>query len=191
MKQKIAVISCSLNKTSWSRILANRVTEALCDLGSEVEFIDLQDFQLPLCDGGPAYENANVIKLTERIAAMKSVLLAVPVYNYYANAAAKNLIELTGNAWEDKIVGFLATAGGQSSYMSVMSLANQLMFDFRCLVVPRFVYATGSDFGPATDGREKLISPKIENRVQELAEAILNLANGLQFTKEQERRNEK
>lgn len=185
MNQKIAIISCSLNKASRSRILARQAAEILSNLGAEAEFIDLQDYQLPLCDGGPAYGNANVKEITERIAEMDAVLLAVPVYNYYANAAAKNLIELTGKAWDDKIVGFLAAAGGHSSYMSVMSLANQLMLDFRCLVVPRFVYATGSDFGPATDGTEKITSEKIENRVEELADAILNLAKGLQLTKEQ------
>ena len=32
-----------------------------------------------------------------------------------SNAAAKNLIELTGKAWEDKIVGFACAAGANSS----------------------------------------------------------------------------
>ena len=30
--------------------------------------------------------------------------------------------------------------------MSILGLANGLMLDFRCLIVPRFVYATGDDF---------------------------------------------
>ena len=33
-----------------------------------------------------------------------------------------------------------------SSYMSVMAYANSLMLDFRCVIIPRFVYATGSAF---------------------------------------------
>lgn len=48
------------------------------------------------------------------------VLLAVPIYNYDGNAAAKDLIELTGGTWEDKIAGFACAAGGASSYMSIM-----------------------------------------------------------------------
>ncbi len=179
MKQKIAIISCSLNKTSRSRILARQAAESLLDLGAEVEFIDLQKYELPLCDGGPAYGNSHVIKLTKRIAEIDAVLMAVPVYNFYANAAAKNLIELTGKAWEDKVVGFLAAAGGQSSYMAIMSLANQLMLDFRCLVVPRFVYATGSDFGPGKGGMEEIQSTEINQRVDELAAAVLKLTEAL------------
>jgi FMN reductase len=30
--------------------------------------------------------------------------------------------------------------------MSIMALANSLMLDFRCVIVPRFVYAQPSDF---------------------------------------------
>ncbi len=56
------------------------------------------------------------------------------------------MIELAGSAWEDKIVGFLCAAGGMSSYMSVMAYANSLMLDFRCVIIPRFVYATGDIF---------------------------------------------
>ena len=42
--------------------------------------------------------------------AADAILLAVPIYNYDVNAAAKNLVEHTGSAWENKIVGFLAAA---------------------------------------------------------------------------------
>jgi FMN reductase len=38
----------------------------------------------------------------------------------------------------NKVVGFLCAAGGKSSYMSVMRLANSLMLDFRCLIIPHF-----------------------------------------------------
>ena len=58
----------------------------------------------------------------------------------------KNMIELTGSAWEDKIVGFLCAAGGHTSYMSVMSYANSLMLDFRCVIIPRFAFATSDAF---------------------------------------------
>ena len=80
--------------------------------------------------------------------------MAAPVYNYDVSASAKNMIELTGSAWEDKIVGFLCAAGGMSSYMSVMAYANSLMLDFRCVVIPRFVFATGDAFDD--EGRDRL-----------------------------------
>jgi hypothetical protein len=71
------------------------------------------------------------------------------------------------------VVGFLCAAGGSASYMSIMSFANSLMLDFRCLIIPRIVYATSSDF---TDGR--LSSPIVQERVRELAIASTRISNG-------------
>lgn len=145
------VISCSLNPESNSRLLCHAAFDKLKQHGS-AELIDLRDHQLPVCDGGEAYGHPDVTPLSQRIAKAKCVLLGTPIYNYDVNAAAKNLVELTGNSWTDKIVGFLCAAGGRSSYMSVMSFANSLMLDFRCLIIPRYVYADQGMFGDNTIG---------------------------------------
>lgn len=136
-------MSSSLRAGSLSRQLGVALAHAL---GTAAEHVDLREFPLPLCDGEEAYGDPNVAKLSAKISAARVVLVSTPVYNYAANAAVKNLVELTGSAWEDKIVGFACAAGGQASYMSIMGLANSLMLDFRCIMIPRFVYATGADF---------------------------------------------
>src|SRR5260370_8259766 len=100
-------------------------------------------------------------KLSADIEAAHGILIAAPVYNYDVAAAAKNMLELTGSAWEDKVVGFLCAAGGMGSYMSVMSFANSLMLDFRCLIIPRFVYATGDSFDVA-----ELTDTKVAKRIE-------------------------
>jgi hypothetical protein len=46
----------------------------------------------------------------------------------------------------DKIIGFLCAADGQSSYMSVMAYGNNLMPDFCCTIVSRLVYLTAEVF---------------------------------------------
>jgi NAD(P)H-dependent FMN reductase len=126
-------------------------------VSADAALIDLRETPLPMCDGGAAYQHESVAPLAAAISQADPILLAVPVYNYDANAAAKNLIELTGRAWTGKVVGFLCAAGGQGSYMSVMSIANSLMLDFRCLIVPRFVYATGDDFNEDGSLNESII----------------------------------
>ena len=85
-------------------------------------------------------------KLSTEVETADGILIAAPVYNYDVAAATKNMIELTGSAWQDKIVGFLCAAGGMGSYMSVMAYANSLMLDFRCVIIPRFVFATSEAF---------------------------------------------
>jgi len=85
---------------------------------------------------------------------------------------AKNLLELTGGSWENKTVGFLCAAGGSSSYMSIMGLANSLMLDFRCLIIPRFVYAKGDDFTA-----KQQPTAKLAERLTTLAEASIRIRN--------------
>jgi NAD(P)H-dependent FMN reductase len=171
---RIALVSGSLNPESLSRQMAQHAGKTLQSLGAEVDFIDLQKIQLPMCDGDSAYSHPEVERTRARIEAAKGILIAAPVYNFYLNAAVKNLIELTGSAWEDKVIGFLNAAGGYSSYMSVMSIANSLMLDFRCVVVPRFVYAVGSAFrdGVVSDG-------KVAQRIDELASELVRFASRL------------
>jgi NAD(P)H-dependent FMN reductase len=165
------VISCSLNPDSRSAELAKHAHQTLSRTRDDAGYIDLRDTELPMCDGGPSYQHPAVAPLASAITEAGPILLAVPVYNYDANAAAKNLIELTGKAWSGKVVGFLCAAGGQGSYMSVMSLANSLMLDFRCLIVPRFVYATGDHFND--DGS---LNESIVRRTDELCETAAALA---------------
>jgi len=166
------VISCSLNPDSKSRILCGEAYESLKKLG-DAEYVDLRDLNLPMCDGSAAYGHPAVAPIAQKIKDAKCVLLGIPVYNYYANAAAKNLVELTGRAWTDKVVGFLCAAGGRSSYMSIMSLANSLMLDFRCLVIPRFVYASGESFSEGKHDEE------VARRIEELAQAANRLTNAV------------
>lgn len=163
----ILVLSCSLNPESNSRLLARAAFDICEQRGITAEFADLRNFPLPLCDGSSAYGDPNVARLSELIQKAKGIILATPIYNYDANAAAKNAIELTGGAWEDKIVAFLCAAGGQGSYMSIMGLANNLMLDFRCLIVPRFVYATDTAFDGAgvTDAK---VAERVNRLVIEL-----------------------
>jgi len=165
------IISCSLNKKSKSKIMAKYASELYCD---DVKFIDLQDYDLPFCDGDTCYENDSVKELKQLVEESKSAIIASPIYMYDLNAAAKNFIELTGRAWTNKVVGFICAAGGKGSYMSVSSFMNSLMLDFRCVIIPRFVYADGSDFND-----DNSIKDSIKDRIKELVDQSVSLSSSI------------
>ena len=175
----LLILSSSLNSESCSRLLAREAERVLRADGDAPVFLDLRDLPLPLCDGEKTYGDPNVLKARELIAAADGVIVATPIYNYDVNAAVKNLVELTGEAWEDQTVAFLCAAGGAGSYMSAMALANSLMLDFRCVIVPRFVYATGAAF--AADGT--IADAKIVARVADCARTAVKLAAALKATR--------
>ena len=169
------VFSCSLNQKSHSFILAWRAAELLRAKGAEVDFIDIRELNLPACDGDACYDDPNVEQLRAKIENAHGILIASPIYNFGACASAKNLIELTGVAWTKKVVGFLCAAGGRSSYMSIMGLANSLMLDFRSVIVPRFVYAGDDTFEGGT-----IADPAVEERLDELAETLILFGEALE-----------
>ena len=175
---KHLVISTSGNSESNSRIMGRVAFDQLKRRGADVEWIDISGLDLPLCDADKCYLNPAAQNLKKTIDGADGIIVAAPVYNFDVSAAAKNMIELTGSAWEDKIAGFLCAAGGMSSYMSVMAYANSLMLDFRTIIIPRFVYATGNSF----DG-DKLVDEKIETRIRQVADEMIRFTSALRGSK--------
>ena len=172
----VLVVSCSLNPSSRSHLLALAADAALDAIGARHDLIDLRDWDLPICDGTTCYDHPSIDPITEKVAGAAAVLIAAPVYNYDLNAAVKNLVELTGNAWAEKPVGFLCAAGGQRSYMAPIGLANSLMFDFRSYIIPRYVYAATDDF---TAQREP--TPELTGRIEQLVHTVVDLAAALRW----------
>ncbi|MFL6590532.1 MAG: NADPH-dependent FMN reductase [Chthoniobacterales bacterium] len=172
------VISTSGNPDSNSRRLGRTAFHRLEKAKVECEWLDISELDLPLCDADACYAQPSARQASKTIKAADGILVATPVYNYDVSAAAKNLVELTGSAWEDKVVGFLCAAGGMSSYMSVMAFASSLMLDFRSVIIPRFVYATGRAF----EGDE-LKDKEVAERVNELADELVRFTNALRTGK--------
>ena len=57
--------------------------------------------------------------------------------------------------------------------MSPMSFANSLMLDFRCIIIPRFVYADKTCFNNGD------INDVIKDRIKELVDASILLSKAL------------
>lgn len=165
----VLIVRCSLNSKSRSDAMALKMETELKNRDIEVNVVNLKEVDLPFCDGGPCYENSEVHAQATLAENSSVIIMAMPIYMFDVNAAAKNWIELVGRSLTDKTMGFLCAAGGQGSYMSVMSFANSLMLDFRCLIIPRFVYATYPDFEEVEPGKLKLTSGKAIERITELA----------------------
>ena len=164
------VISTSLREGSRSKIMA----KALSDTINDVEFFDLIENPLPMCDGDKCYDLPEVIDFRKKVKNAKGIIMAIPIYNFNVSSGAKNIIELGGRMLYDKVFGFICAAGGKSSYMSVMSFANSLMIDYRCFIIPKFVYALKSDFNES-----KIASSDIKERINELGKDLVRISEAL------------
>ncbi len=172
---RFVVVSGSLSPQSTSAALARAAEARILGLGHECDFVDLREHDLPLCGSPGCADHPAVASLAARFRDADGALLAAPIYNYDVNAALKNLVELVGRSLSEKVVGFLLSAGGQAAYMAPLGLANSLMLDFRCIVLPRFVYALGKSHfneGGVSD-------PAIKGRVDELAGQLVRVSGAL------------
>ena len=160
----ILVISTSLSSDSRSRALAYFAYKYAKSNDYKVEFVDLRDYPLPMCDGDMSFSDENVATLADKILSASSVLLAGAVYTYSIGASTKNLIDMTGAAWKSKPVGLIVTGSGRSSYMSATGLINSLMLNHRCPIIPRYVYGDSGGF------EEEKISEDLQHRLQELVD---------------------
>ena len=138
------------------------------------KYIDLRNFDMPLCDGDSCYDLPVTQELKNIIQESSSILLSGPIYNYDLNAVTKNLLELTGSAWNNKLVGFICAAGGKGSYMSPISFINSLILDYRCMIIPRYVYADSTCF----DSKGHF-SEEIGNRIEEVVDSSIKLDHAL------------
>lgn len=171
---KYLVVSTSGNPDSNSRRMGRVAFAHLQKQKVDCAWLDIRELDLPLCDADKCYNMPAAQKLGQAIEGADGILVAAPVYNYDVAAAAKNMIELTGSAWEEKIVGFLCAAGGDSSYMAVMAYANSLMLDFRTVIIPRFVYATGDAFSG-----DNVTDKKVVARIEQVADELVRFTQAL------------
>ena len=175
MSQRYLILSTSLRPKSLSYILAKEAAARLKSQGIDAELVDLRENPLPLCDGGACYEDPAVQEFKAKLIGADGYLIATPIYVFDGNAALKNAIELTGrDVWTNKVVGFLAAAGGRASYMSLSSLIISLMMDFRTFILPRFVYVTEEDFD-----EENTISQDVSDRLDEISAELVRVTSSL------------
>lgn len=165
---QIAVLSASLGSDSNSRSLCWHACEFAKERGIEAEFINLQDHRvLPYFEEG----SEGIEEISAKLDAAAAIIVSFPLYNYNMSASLKALIEHCGNCFEDKVVGIMTAAGGQSSYMSVMSIVQSLMCDYRSWIIPRYVYAARGDFE-----QEGKPGQEVRQRIEQLVEVAYRTA---------------
>jgi len=157
----VTIIATSLDEESKSQILAEFFEEHLQQEEISCERIDLREMILPVAGPTQSWKSPDAQQLKKAVERASHIVFAVPIYCYDVNAAAKNVIELIGRAFAQKVVSFICSAGGNNSYMSVMGFANHLMLDFRSVIVPRFLYVNTKNWEDTN-----ALSPEISKRMK-------------------------
>lgn len=166
----VTIIATSLNDSSNSQTLARLLAQLLESKTVSYELIDMRELAPPFAGTDASWEHPDGQALKAAVERASHVVIATPIYNYSINAVAKNMVELVGRSFEKKVVAFMAAAGGHNSYMALMSLANELMLDFRTVIVPRFLYTTYDSWE-----NNDTLKPEFQERLERLYEDITSI----------------
>jgi FMN reductase len=182
MTYRIAVVTAGLREPSSTRLLADRLSDAVtASLGArgeiaEVDLVELRPLARPLADnlvtGFPPPVLDDAIQTVTRADALVAV---TPVFTASYSGLFKTFFDvLDKEALAGKPTLIAATAG-TARHSLVLDHALRPLFGYlRAVVVPTGVFAATEDFGAAADGGvpDDRLDSRIERAAGELADLL-------------------
>ena len=165
---KIVVISGS-NVGSKTRtamdFTINKAHENYPD--ADITFLDLAEYEMVFSDGRNYWEYEGDTKyVTETIMAADAIIIGTPVFQASIPATLKNIFDLLPvNAFRDKVVSMLVTAGTSKHYLIAEQQLKPILAYMKAQIVQTFVFIEEKDFY-----RKEIINDDILFRIERLVE---------------------
>jgi FMN reductase len=114
----------------------------------EVTMLDLAEYDLVFSDGRNYFEYEGDTKyVTETIMAADGVVIGTPTFQGSIPATLKNIFDLLPvNAFRDKVVSTVVTAGTSKHYLMVEQQLKPILAYMKAHTVPTYVFAEDKDF---------------------------------------------
>ncbi|MEH0844494.1 FMN reductase [Micromonospora sp. CPCC 205711] len=179
MKRTIAVVAAGLRQPSSTRMLADRLAEAvrreLGRLGAEVdvELIELRDHAHDLVDNLLAgYPSERLERVHGIVRRADALVVVTPTFSASYNGMFKMFVDVLDDAaLVDKPV-LVAATGGTGRHSLVLEHALRPLFTYlRAVVVPTAVFAAPEDWG-AGDAAQGSLPHRIDRAAGELAREV-------------------
>jgi len=171
----IAVISAGLSQPSSTRLLADRLTEAVRRHTSgtvdvvNIELRELaQDITNNLLTGFPGEELRRAI---DSVIGADALIAVTPVFSASYSGLFKSFFDvLDRNAIEDKPTVIAATGGSARHSLALEYALRPLMSYLRARTVPTAVFAATEDFG--SDAAAAALTGRIDRAARELVALV-------------------
>ena len=180
MSRTIVVVTAGLSQPSSTRLLADRIADAVGAAVSargesaDVEFIELRELAVDLAtsmtSGG--MPTPRVAAARERVSAADGLIVVTPVFAASYSGLFKMFFDLLDTDSLNGMPVIIAATAGTPRHSMVLDYAlRPLMTHLRAVVVPTGVFAATDDFGgTAGDG----LSGRISRAASELAGLVVS-----------------
>jgi FMN reductase len=181
---KLVAVSAGLSTPSSTRLLADRLTDAvrdeLADQGhkAEVDVIEMRTLAVAVANnlvtGFPPPQLATAI---EAVTSADGLVTVTPVFAASYSGLFKSLFDLID---PDALTGkpvLIAATGGTPRHSLVLEHAVRPLFTYlRTVVVPTGVYAASEDWGSGSDAHTEGLPARIRRAGREMASILATKA---------------
>lgn len=170
---KIVVVTAGLTQPSSTRLLGDRLAEAVGRRvdGLEVEVVELRDLAVDIANAFvTGFPGIRLRAALDAVAAADGLIAVTPIFTGSYSGLFKSFFDVIDNtALAGKPV-LIAATGGTARHSLALEHAVRPMFSYlRALVVPTAVYAASEDWGGGGDEFTDGLSERIDRAADELA----------------------
>ena len=141
----------------------------------EAVLLDLAEYTLEFSDGRNYMEYEGDTKyVTETIMAADALIIGTPIFQASIPATLKNIFDLLPvNAFRDKVVGTVVTAGSAKHFLIVEQQLKPILAYMKAHIVPTYVFIEEKDFL-----RKEIVNDDILFRLERLVEDTVVTVEG-------------
>ena len=165
---------------SKTRIAVDATLKVISEKYPEVEtvLIDLADYKMEFSDGRNYLDyGGDTGYVTKTLMEADAIVIGTPIFQASIPAALKNIFDLLPvNAFRDKVVSMLVTAGSAKHYMVADTQLKPILAYMKAQMVQTFVFIEEVDFH-----QKEIINHDVLFRLERLAEDTVVLTET--FTK--------
>src|SRR5690625_2622258 len=133
----------------------------------EINFLDLAEYNVVFSDGRNYFEYEGDTKyVTETIMGADALIIGTPTFQASIPGTLKNIFDLLPvDAFRDKVVSTIVTAGTAKHYLMVEQQLNPILSYMKAHIVPTYVFIEEQDFI-----RREIVNDDILFRLERLVE---------------------
>ncbi|MEH7391603.1 NADPH-dependent FMN reductase [Bacillus sp. JJ1503] len=134
---------------------------------AKITLIDLAEFEVQFSDGRNYWEYAGDTKyVAEKIMEADAIIIGTPVFQASIPATLKNIFDLLPvNAFRDKVVSMLVTAGTPKHYLMAEQQLKPILAYMKAQIVQTYVFIEEKDFQ-----RKEITNDDVLFRIERLVE---------------------
>ncbi|HEX4817277.1 MAG TPA: FMN reductase [Nonomuraea sp.] len=174
---KLAVVTAGLTQPSSTRLLADRLTEAVTRrLGhADVRVIELRELAVDVANAFvTGFPNTRLRAAMESVERADGLIAVTPIFSGSYSGLFKSFFDVLDNsALAGKPTLIAATGGTARHSLALEHALRPLLTYLRAVVVPTAVYAASEDWGGRRDDFTEALSERVDRAAAELSALLL------------------